>query len=98
MIEAALLFAAGVGGVAAGTVFFYGLWSTVRRLNRGPGAVALFLGSFILRFGMVLAGFYLLLRHGGWEHVLAATAGFTLARFFMLRRIKNVATPGESGA
>jgi F1F0 ATPase subunit 2 len=84
-----LLMASGVAGVLLGLVFFWGLWVTVNRIKAAGHPAILMLGSMLLRFALVLAAFYLLARYGGWEHLLAAVAGFTLLRIFLVWRVQT---------
>lgn len=53
---------AGIGwGVLLGLLYFGGLWMTVRRLPTTRHPIQLSIGSLILRLGLCLAGFTLLL-------------------------------------
>jgi F1F0 ATPase subunit 2 len=75
--------ALGVGAVL-GAVFFGGLWWTVQRgaVSASPGRW--FLGSFVLRSALVVAGFYAV----GADQPLRlglCLLGFLLARFAVLR-------------
>jgi F1F0 ATPase subunit 2 len=83
-----LLVASGIFGALLGLVFFLGLWATVRRLETTGNPVLWILGSLVLRFSFVLAGFFLLAHYGGWEHLLVAAVSFTLPRLFMVRRMQ----------
>lgn len=82
-----LLIASCSAGIVLGLLFFRGLWSTVNNLSQVRYPALLMLGSLLLRFGLVLVAFYLLTCYGGWQHVLSAAFGFTLARLLMVRRI-----------
>ena len=66
-------------GLALGTVFFGGLWWTVRRgmVSKHPAVV--FFASLLLRTGMVVAGFYLA-SAGNWTRLLVCLFGFVVAR------------------
>jgi F1F0 ATPase subunit 2 len=92
------LAASGATGLLLGLVFFWGLWVTVKRLGRGRSAALWMLGGFALRFGVLLAGFYLLARHAGWQHVVSAALGFTLSRAFVVNRLRPDRVNKESGA
>jgi F1F0 ATPase subunit 2 len=70
---------AGAAGVVLGAIFFGGLWWTVRRGLVSSQPVAWFLGSLLLRMGIVLAGFYLV-GDGHWQRLLACLLGFSVAR------------------
>ena len=69
-------------GILMGAFFFGGLWWTVRRgmASRRPGIW--FMGSMLLRTGIVTTGFYFLLGlpAEGWQILLASLAGFLMAR------------------
>jgi F1F0 ATPase subunit 2 len=88
---------AAVAGGVLGAVFFGGLWWTVRRGVSSPRPALWFLGSMLLRTGMVLAGFYLV-GHGSWQRFVACLAGFVAARFIVTRWTRPpVRTPGCQG-
>ena len=69
-------------GMLMGAFFFGGLWWTVRRgmASRHPGIW--FMGSMLLRTGIVTTGFYFLLGlpADGWQNLLASQVGFLMAR------------------
>ena len=71
-----------VAGVALGALFFGGLWWTVRKCVSSQQPAPWFLGSFLLRTGIVLAGFYFV-SAGHWEKLLACFFGFVMARFIL---------------
>ncbi|GAA0851246.1 hypothetical protein GCM10009113_34580 [Marinobacter szutsaonensis] len=75
-------------GCLLGSVFLWGLWQTVRRLPTANHPALLMLASLLVRFGITLAGFLLLARVAGWEHLLVAVIGFTLPRLLMKHRIQ----------
>jgi F1F0 ATPase subunit 2 len=74
-------------GLAAGGIYFAGLWWTVRRLNTSRRPTALTLASFALRAALVLVVFYLVAQ-GHWERFLGLMAGFVLARAAITRRLR----------
>jgi len=66
-------------GTALGTVFYGGLWWTVRGLaTSSRPALAVFI-SMLLRMGVALGGLYLVGR-GDWVRLLSCLLGFMLAR------------------
>ena len=68
-----------LAGLLLGAMFFGGLWWTVRRAV-ASGRPALWLsGSMLLRFGLALAGFYVVGGHH-WERLLMCLLGFIAAR------------------
>ena len=77
-----LLALAAATGVLLGAVFFGGLWWTVRRGLESPRHAPWFIGSMLLRTGIVVTGFYSLLGlpADSWKILLAALLGFILAR------------------
>lgn len=68
-----------LGGIAAGAMFYGGLWWTVRRLFTARYPAVVTFVSFWVRTLLALAAF-LLLSRGRWENALAALAGFAAAR------------------
>lgn len=91
MNEPLMLVTAGAVGVVLGAVFFGGLWWTVRQGVSSPRPALWFIGSMLLRTGIVLAGFYIV---GGnqWQRLLVCLLGFVIARFLVMRLTR---TPGE---
>lgn len=75
-------------GCLLGSGFLWGLWLTVRRLPTADHPALLMLASLMLRFGITLAGFLLIARVAGWEHLLVAAAGFTLPRLLLKHRLQ----------
>jgi len=73
-----------LAGVALGTLFFGGLWLTVRATARSRRPVLLVLVSFWVRLAVVVAVFVLLAR-GHWQWAVAALLGFILARLVLVR-------------
>ena len=73
-------------GGAVGLFHFGGLWFTIHRLTRVRSPEVEFVLSFFLRTGISVAAFFFI-SGGKWERILAALAGFLLARSVMVRRI-----------
>ncbi|MCE5263072.1 MAG: ATP synthase subunit I [Deltaproteobacteria bacterium] len=73
-------------GTALGTVYFAGLWYTVRRLPNRRVPLMSLLWSYLLRVSMAMAGFGLAMQ-GGWDQLIAALAGFILIREILVRRL-----------
>ncbi|MDG4813031.1 ATP synthase subunit I [Hydrogenovibrio sp. 3SP14C1] len=88
-----LLLALLEGGLL-GVFFFGGLWWTVRKLSSTKHVALLFLGSMILRTGIVVLGFYFIIGDN-WQHLVAGLLGFVIARMFITRisRIANQSKP-----
>ena len=74
-----------MAGLGLGVFYFGGLWLTVQRLPqaRHPGLLTLL--SLIIRLGVTLAAFYLVMA-GRWERLLVCLAGFLLVRVVLVRR------------
>jgi F1F0 ATPase subunit 2 len=71
-------------GLLLGSVFFGGLWWTVRKGVSSTHPALWFLGSLLLRMGLVLVGFYFVGR-GSWQRLVACLLGFIVARFIVMR-------------
>ncbi|MDH4097260.1 MAG: ATP synthase subunit I [Nitrospira sp.] len=84
MNESVSLMGAVVAGVLLGTMFFGGLWWTVRQGVSANRPALWFLGSLLLRTGMALAGFYVV-GGGHWERLLLCLLGFVIAHFLVTR-------------
>lgn len=79
MNEPLSLASALVTGVLLGAMFLGGLWWTVCQGLSSKRVARWFLGSLLLRMGVVLAGFYLV-SGGHWEQLLLCLLGFVMAR------------------
>lgn len=88
-----------VAAFAAGALlalgFFWGLWTTVAGLGAARRPAARLLASGLLRFALVLLGFFLIARYGSWEALAAATVGFVVARALVVRAIARPDGRGE---
>jgi F1F0 ATPase subunit 2 len=84
MTEHLALVPVGLSGCLLGTLFFGGLWWTVRKGVASKRPALWFLVSLLLRTGIVLAGFYLV-SGGRWDRLLACLIGFIAARFIVTR-------------
>ena len=82
-----------VAGLMLGAIFFGGLWWTVRKGVFSKSPALWFLGSMLLRMGIVLAGFYFVGR-GDWQRLVTCLLGFIIARFIVMRLTR---TPIENG-
>ncbi len=87
MNEIMYLALAFIAGAFLGTVFFGGLWWTVRKGMTVKIPALLFAISFILRMALALAGFYWV-GQGKWDRLLLCLAGFLIARFLIVRATK----------
>ena len=77
-------------GAILGSLYFGGLWLTVRKLSTAQQPALLLLASFVVRAALVLFGFYFVM-DGRWEPLASCLAGFLLARTFLIRRLGDVA-------
>ena len=92
-----LLALALAAGLVLGTIFFGGLWWTVRKGVFSKSPALWFLGSMLLRVGIVLAGFYFVGR-GDWERLATCLLGFIIGRFIVLRLTRTLIEPPHSAA
>jgi F1F0 ATPase subunit 2 len=72
-------------GVALGLFYFGGLWLTLRLLPPSRYAGLLVSGSLLVRMGITLPGFYLVMG-GRAERLVACLLGFIAARVLLARR------------
>jgi F1F0 ATPase subunit 2 len=84
MNETLTLVLAWVAGGVLGTMFFGGLWWTVRKGVSSKKPALWFFGSLLLRMSIALAGFYFV-SGGHWDRLLACLLGFVVARFIVTR-------------
>ena len=88
---------AGLAGATLGGFFFGGLWWTVRRGVSSRRPALLFLGSFLVRTGATVGGFYLI-ADGRWQRLLWALLGFVVAREIVkaLTRSRRAGSPPDA--
>lgn len=79
MNEALTLVLACVAGAALGTIFFGGLWWTVRKSVASRQPALWVFGSLLLRMGVALTGFYFV-SGGQWKPLMACILGFFIVR------------------
>jgi len=84
MTDGLLALFAVLAGFGLGTVFFVGLWWTVRRALTSQQPGLLVLGSMLARTGLVVVGFYFV-SGGNWQDLLFCLAGFIFARLVWVR-------------
>ena len=75
-----------LAGAMLGVFFFGGLWWTVRKGVTSGTPALWFLGSLLLRTGVILAGFYLV-SQGHWSRLVACLLGFLIARVIVVKRL-----------
>ena len=93
MIETLSLLLALAAGVLLGSIFFGGLWWTVRKGFSSNKPALWFFGSVVLRTGITLAGFYFV-AEGHWQRLLACLIGFVLARLIVTRLARTAKRSG----
>ncbi len=86
---------AGVAGLGLGTFFFYGLWLTVRKILTTSRPILWMLGSFVVRVGIAVAGFYYV-GNGNWPWLMACLLGFVFARFMVTYLTRSLETREQS--
>jgi F1F0 ATPase subunit 2 len=95
MSDALVLAPAFFAGALLGVVFFGGLWWTVQKgVTSGTPAIW-FLGSLLLRTGLILVGFYLAAQ-GHWSRLAACLLGFLIARFIVVHRLTRAPAEGPA--
>ena len=77
-----------VAGILLGTFFFGGLWWTVRKGLASRYAALWFMGSMLLRTGVVVLGFYFIMGDSR-QRLVAALFGFALARVLVTRLTRD---------
>jgi F1F0 ATPase subunit 2 len=80
---------AALAGVLFGIIYFGGLWLTIQRIGQVNRPILLLTGSFIIRLGLALAGFYLV-SNGRLEFLAASLITFFLTRFYFIKKIQPV--------
>jgi F1F0 ATPase subunit 2 len=101
MNEMLILLGAGVAGLILGTIFFGGLWWTIRKGVLSAQPALWFLGSLLVRMSVVLVGFYFV-GHGYWDRLAACLLGFMIARLIVTHRtqapLENRFSPRPEGS
>ena len=82
-----------VAGALLGAFFFGGLWWTVQKGVASESPAIWFLGSLLLRTGIILAGFYLV-SQGHWSKLVACLLGFLIARVIVVNWLTRI--PAEA--
>jgi len=82
-------------GALLGTFFFGGLWWTVQKGIVSDRPALWFLGSLLLRTGLILAGFYFV-SQGHWSRLVACLVGFLVARIIVVTRLARAQTEEQT--
>lgn len=88
MNETLNLLLAWVAGILLGSMFFGGLWWTLRKGLASKQAALWFFSSMLLRMSLALAGFHFV-SGGHWERLLSCLVGFILARLIVMRLVRS---------
>lgn len=75
-------------GLFLGVLYFGGLYFTTQRFNNAKSPALFMILSFVLRMGVLIAGFYYLSKSGS-KNILIGLLAVMLVRFIMLFNIKN---------
>jgi len=89
MNEILFMILALIAGLALGTLFFGGLWVTVKKAVTVKIPAIWFFISLLVRLSITLIGFYYLSR-GSWQRLLVGVLGFIVARIIVLRLTKSI--------
>ncbi len=88
------LAAALIAGIMLGAFFFAGLWWTVRKGMASERVALWFIGSMLLRTGVVVLGFYFVLGDD-WRRLVAGLLGFVAARLIVIWLTRSAAKPNS---
>jgi F1F0 ATPase subunit 2 len=89
MNETLFMILAFIGGLVLGVLFFGGLWLTVKKSVMSKIPALWVFGSFFLRVGITLIGFYYI-SLGHWQRLLICVLGFVAARYIVIRFTKSI--------
>lgn len=73
-----------LAGLAIGAFYFVGLWLTIRRIHQARSPALLMFASFVGRTAVAVFCFYLIVRSGQWERLLAGVGGFIVIRIILV--------------
>ncbi len=95
ILSVSIAFAA---GLLLGLFYFGSLWLTVQNLVKMKRPALLSFGSFFVRTGLTLAGFFVVMS-GQWERAFACMFGFLVMRRILTHRYGLVhhAVPTKKG-
>ncbi len=78
-----------MAGLIMGVFFFAGLWLTVKNTLTSKTPALWVLGSFVLRMGITIFGFYYVAA-ANWQRILICMLGFIIARYIILFMTKSI--------
>jgi F1F0 ATPase subunit 2 len=84
-----------LAGASFGAFFFGCLWWTVQKGVSSESPALWFLGSLLLRTGVVLVGFYFVAQ-AHWSRLAACLLGFVIARVVVVSRFKRLPAEGPT--
>ena len=87
MSEILYMILAFIAGLALGTLFFGGLWFTVKKAVTAKIPAIWFFVSLLFRLSITLIGFYYI-SQGSWQRLLICVFGFVAARFIVIHFTK----------
>ena len=89
MNEILLMILVLLAGFVMGTLFFGGLWVTVKKAVAAKIPAIWFFCSFILRVSVVMLGFYYISPRG-WKPLVISLLGFIFARIVVTHITKSM--------
>jgi F1F0 ATPase subunit 2 len=95
MSDSLTLTLAFLAGALLGVFFFGGLWWTVQKGVTSETPALWFVGSLLLRTGLILAGFYVAAQ-GHWSRLVACLLGFLFARAIVVKRLARAPAEGPT--
>ncbi len=78
-----------IAGLIMGTLYFGGLWLTVKKTLSSKNPALWILGSFFFRVSIVMVGFYYL-ASSNWQRLLICVLGFIIARYIVVNYTKSI--------
>ena len=85
-----------LAGAVLGAFFFGGLWWTVHKGLASERPALWFLGSLLLRTGIVLGGVYVV-SQGHWSRLAVCLLGFLISRFVVVRWLAQAPAKEQTG-
>ncbi|MEO9146201.1 MAG: ATP synthase subunit I [Ginsengibacter sp.] len=89
MTEISYMILVFIVGMLLGTLFFGGLWFTVKKTVVSKTPALWVFGSFLFRVSITLLGFYFI-GLGDWEKLIICLIGFIIARFLVIHYTKSI--------
>ncbi|MDR4508077.1 MAG: ATP synthase subunit I [Candidatus Brocadiaceae bacterium] len=83
------IFVALAVGMVLGIINHAGIWCTIHHLSTVKYPAIVLMISYIVRMGMILTTFYLVMDNK-WERLIACVVGFFIVRNVLIRRFRPV--------